>query len=120
MAWFVLMEGQRQTENNMKTTLEMGGQNNGGRDRARPSAHKPMPSGGPRSVVAGSRETKWKVAAVVGLVGLLALTMQVWRARSGERFCAEQARRAVAQMQQQAAGAGNFLVAKNVPVPCFW
>ncbi|MCX7008995.1 MAG: hypothetical protein NTY53_17400 [Kiritimatiellaeota bacterium] len=86
VAWFVLMEGQRRTENKMKTT----------------------------------RETKWKVAVVAMLMGLAALSAQVWQARSGERFCAEQARRAVAQMQQQAAGAGNFLMAKNVPVPCFW
>lgn len=67
-----------------------------------------------------TRETKWKLAAAALVVALAALTVQVGRAYSGARFGEAQARAAVAQMQQQAQGNGTFLVAKNVPVPCFW
>ena len=67
-----------------------------------------------------TRETKWKLAAAAMVVALAALTVQVWSARSDARQCAALARAAVAQMQQQAQGNGTFLVAKNVPVPCFW
>jgi len=67
-----------------------------------------------------TRETKWKLAAAALVVALAALTVQVWREGSGARFGEAQALAAVAQMQQQAQGNGTFLVAKNVPVPCFW
>lgn len=67
-----------------------------------------------------TRETKWKVAAVGLLVAAAALTVQVWRTHSSECYYTELTCRAVAQMQQQAQGAGGFSVAQNVPIPNFW
>ena len=67
-----------------------------------------------------TREKIWKLAVAGLLLVLLTLSVQLWRARSSERYYANLTRQAVAQMQQQVQGTGNLLVAKNVPVPCFW
>ena len=67
-----------------------------------------------------TRETQWKLAAVGLLIGLTALTVQVWRTHSSERYYAELTRQAVAQMQRQAEENGANIAAKHVAVPCFW
>jgi len=63
-----------------------------------------------------TRETKWKVAAAVLVLGLAALTVWAWRAPSSERHVQAQVRRAV-RLEAQAGGphAGMALAWFSVP-----
>jgi len=66
-----------------------------------------------------TRETKWKMAAAVLVIGLGVLAVQTWQARSTGRYCAELASRAEAQLAQQAQGNCAAIAAQTIPVPCF-
>ncbi len=103
----------------MKTTRH---ERSHGRDETRPSTTRLDPQGGgPRSVVAGqSRERFWKLAAAGLLVGAAVLAYQLWQTRTSERHYAELTRAAVAEMQAQAKGCGNALVARHVVVTSIW
>jgi F0F1-type ATP synthase membrane subunit c/vacuolar-type H+-ATPase subunit K len=65
-----------------------------------------------------TRETKWKLAAAMLVLGLAMLTVHVGRARSDVRYCEALAQRAAAQLQQQVQGSGACLAARTIPVPC--
>jgi hypothetical protein len=65
-------------------------------------------------------DTKWKMAAAGLLVGMAVLAYQLWQERTSERYYRELARAAVAQLHQQAQGAGGFLIAKNMHVANPW
>lgn len=66
-----------------------------------------------------TRETKWKVAAAVLVLGLAALAAQTWRTHAAVRHFEALAGRATARLEQQAQGLGTSCAARTISVPCF-